>query len=97
MRIGLCARRGSSTTTTSSVTRRWAGLLDLGPPGDVLEERPLGPLAEAVAEDPERPRGIAKAARRLGRGESLDEVGAQCLVLPLPWMLRLHEEAGFGR
>jgi hypothetical protein len=71
--------------------------LDLGAPGDVAEELPAALLAETVAEHAERPRGVAEAARRLGRGEFLDEVGAQRLVLPLPRMLRLHEEAGFCR
>ena len=71
--------------------------LDLGPPRDVPEELAPGPLAEAVAKDPERARRIPKAAGRRGRGEALDEVGAQRLVLPLPRVLRLDEEASLGR
>ena len=42
-----------------------------------------GVMAELVAEDAEGPRGVAEAASDLVGGESLDEVGAEGLVLSL--------------
>jgi hypothetical protein len=40
---------------------------------------------------------VAEAASDLGRGELLDEIGAQGLVLALAWGGRFAEEAAAGR
>ena len=54
-------------------------------------------MAEPVAEDAERPRGVAEAASDLGGGALLDEIGAQDLVLALAWGGRFAKEAAAGR
>ena len=53
-------------------------------------------MAELVAEDAEGPRGVAEAASDLVGGESLDEVGAEGLVLSLERRFGGQEEPGQG-
>ncbi len=55
-----------------------------------------GVVAELVAEDAEGARGVAEAASDLVGGESLDEVGAEGLVLSLERRFGGQEESGLG-
>jgi hypothetical protein len=66
---------------------------------DVSEETFLlrGIPAELVAEHTERTGRVAEPTGDVGRGESLDEVGAESLVLALEGLFRFEEEASFGR
>ena len=56
---------------------------------------PRWSVAELVAEDAEGAGGVAEALRGLRRGQALDEVGAQGLVLAVEGLLGGQEEAGF--
>ena len=55
-----------------------------------------GVVAELMAEDAEGPRRVAEAASDFVGGESLDEVGAEGLVLPLERRFGGQEEPGLG-
>ena len=57
------------------------------------EEGSLGVLAELVAEHAETPGGRAKALGDLLRGEALNKVRPECLVLPMGGIGRLKEDA----
>jgi hypothetical protein len=65
--------------------------------GDVAKEVAIHPVAEAPAEDPEGAGLVAEAPRSFGRGDALDEVGSQRLILALAWVRGLAEEALFRR
>ncbi len=71
------------------------GLLRLGPRpaprGREEGRRRIAP--EVVAQDVEGAYGVAEGAGRLFRGAPLDEVGPQGLVLALPGVPGLQEEA----
>jgi hypothetical protein len=69
----------------------------LGPFGRGEEEGPLGVLTEFMDEDAETAGGVAEACGGLGRGESLDEVGAQGLVAAVRGVDGLQEAVGEGR
>src|SRR5262249_55401541 len=58
------------------------------------EEVAVGPVAEPVDEDAEAPRRVAEASGGLGRGEALDEEGAERLVLSMGGVGGLQEAAG---
>ena len=64
-----------------------------GPRGRSWKKVAQRPLPELVAEDPERAGRVAEAPRRLRRRDLVDEVGPQRLVLALPRLGRLPEEA----
>jgi hypothetical protein len=57
------------------------------------EEGSLRVLAELVAEHAETPGGIAKALGDLLRGETLNKVSPECLVLPMGGVGRFEEDA----
>jgi hypothetical protein len=57
------------------------------------KEGALGVLAELVAEHAETPGGIAKPLGDLLRGEALNKVRPECLVLPMGGIGRLKEDA----
>ena len=57
------------------------------------KEGALGVLAELVAEHAETPAGIAKTLSDLLRGEALNKVRPECLVLPMGGIGRLKEDA----
>jgi len=57
------------------------------------EEGALGVLAELVAEHAETPGGTAKALGDLVRGEALNKVSPECLVLPMGGGGRFEEDA----
>jgi hypothetical protein len=74
-------------------------LLGLGPrpARGVREEVAESSVAEGVAQHPERPRSVAEAPGRLRRRPPFGEIGPQGFVLPVPWLLRLHEKLGGRR
>jgi hypothetical protein len=57
------------------------------------KEGALGVLAELVAEHAETPGGLAKTLSDLLRGEALNKVRPECLVLPMGGIGRLKEGA----
>ena len=57
------------------------------------EEFPLRARAELVDEDAETPRRVAEARRRLGRGDTVDEEGAEGFVLTVSGVGGLEEPA----
>jgi hypothetical protein len=59
------------------------------------EEVGLG-AAEMVTQDAKRARGVAEALGDVGTGNTLDEEGAEGLVLALRGGSRFEEEASFG-
>ena len=67
--------------------------LDLRP-GSGLGEEVAAPMAEDMAQDPERARGVAEAPGGIGGRHPLRKVRAQGLVLPVPGLLGLEEEPG---
>ena len=69
----------------------------MGPFGRGDEESAFGILAELVDQDPEAAWGVAEAACCVGPREPLDEVGPQCLVLPVRGVGRFRESAGEER
>ena len=57
------------------------------------KEGALGVVAELVAEHAETPGGIAKPLGNLLRGQALNKVRSECLVLPMGGVGRFQEDA----
>jgi hypothetical protein len=66
----------------------------LGPLGRSEEEVASGTLAELVDEDAEAPRGVTEATSHLDAGETVDEEGAEGLVLAMGGVGRFEEDPG---
>ena len=64
----------------------------MGPLGRREEEVALGVLAELVDEDSEAPRRVTEVASDIGAGLSLDEEGAERLVLAMDGVGRFEED-----
>ena len=73
----------------------WAAVW--GPLAGGEEEGPLGVLAELVDQDAEAAGRVAEARGGLGGGKSLDEVGAEGLVLAVGGVDRLQKAVGERR
>jgi hypothetical protein len=58
------------------------------------EELPVKVMAKLVAEDTEASRGVAESLGRLVRGESLDEVGSEGLILAVSGAFWFEESLG---
>ena len=65
--------------------------------GRRCEESSIRVLAELMAQDAESAWAIAEAPGRLGRAESLDEIGPQGFVLPVGGVLGHEEDPGVFR
>jgi hypothetical protein len=61
---------------------------------DRPKELPIHLMAEAPAKQPERAGLVSETASRFSRGNSLNEVGPERLVLPLAWMFGLQKKPG---
>ena len=69
--------------------------LRLGTVGDIAKEISVHGVAKAPAENAKGPGLVPEAAGYFCRGQSLEEVGAQGLVLTLPRVFGLPKEALF--
>ena len=65
-----------------------------GPFGRGAEEVASGILAKLMDEDAEASRGIAEAASGLVAGQSVDEIGTECLVLAMGGVGGFEEDPG---
>ena len=65
-----------------------------GPRGRCEEEVASGTLAELVDEDAEAPRGVTEAASHLNAVETVDEEGAEGLVLAMGGVGGFGEDLG---